>query len=147
MFSQPGGLWAICKPSTGVRRLLAAPATGAIHCSKPKRVWMRRLISFGDQPPTGEPSARNWPARFGGRGDLIRRPYPYLFGLPLAKLVSCREFNSRGISPIHYAFSKARTIGKKRRCTASHGFWFSDSLQRLVVCSASLINSCIRGCA
>src|SRR6202051_761595 len=26
---------------------------------------------------TGEPGARNWPARFGGRGDLSRRPYPY----------------------------------------------------------------------
>src|SRR5258708_24451584 len=29
------------------------------------------------KPPTGEPGARNWPARFGGRGDPNRRPYPY----------------------------------------------------------------------
>jgi hypothetical protein len=39
---------------------------------------MRRLISSGDQPPTGEPNAGNRPVRFGGRGDLIGRPYPYL---------------------------------------------------------------------
>src|SRR5271165_2143583 len=39
-------------------------------------LWLADLLE--SQPPTGEPSARNWPARFGGRGDLIRRPYPYL---------------------------------------------------------------------
>src|SRR5271165_6676013 len=38
-------------------------------------LWLADLLE--SQPPTGEPSARNWPARFGGRGDLIRRPYPY----------------------------------------------------------------------
>src|SRR5208337_2373031 len=38
-------------------------------------LWLADLLE--SQPPTGEPSARNWPARFGGRRDLIRRPYPY----------------------------------------------------------------------
>src|SRR5208337_3038717 len=38
-------------------------------------LWLADLLE--SQPPTGEPSARDWPARFGGRGDLIRRPYPY----------------------------------------------------------------------
>ena len=33
--------------------------------------------------------ARNWPARFGGRGDLSRRPYPYR--AYLAALVSRRH--------------------------------------------------------
>jgi len=37
-------------------------------------LWLADLLE--SQPPTGEPSARNWPARFGGRGDP-RRPYPY----------------------------------------------------------------------
>jgi hypothetical protein len=41
-------------------------------------IWMRRLISSGDQPPIGEPNAGNRPVRFGRRGDLIGRPYPYL---------------------------------------------------------------------
>ena len=41
-----------------------------------KDQWLRRLISCGDQPPTGELGARNSPAQFGGRGDLIRRSYP-----------------------------------------------------------------------
>src|SRR5271165_57479 len=44
-------------------------------------LWLADLLE--SQPPTGEPSARDWPARFGGRGDLIRRPYPYYRGTPL----------------------------------------------------------------
>jgi len=50
---------------------------------------MRRLISAGDKPPTGEPNAGNRPVRFGGRGDLIGRPYPYLAFLPDGTRVMC----------------------------------------------------------
>jgi hypothetical protein len=68
-------------PSTRTLKLLtrcqsAAPVTGVNHRTNLKHPWLRRLISSGDQPPTGEPNAGNRPVRFGGRGDLNSRPYP-----------------------------------------------------------------------
>ena len=38
---------------------------------------MRLADLVESQPPTGEPGAGDPPARFGGRGDLNLRPYPY----------------------------------------------------------------------
>ena len=35
-------------------------------------------FSLGDSPPTGEPDAGDPHVRFGGRGGVILRPYPYL---------------------------------------------------------------------
>ena len=45
---------------------------------EPERAMVASADLLGEQPPTGEPNARNWPVRFGGRGDANRRPYPII---------------------------------------------------------------------
>src|SRR5258708_38430362 len=75
------------------------------------------------KPPTGEPGARNWPARFGGRGDPNRRPYPYQSDLRENALLSdailpayrssngSRTSNSLPIKRFHHQFLESTPLG------------------------------------
>src|SRR5271165_7015692 len=74
-------------------------------------LWLADLLE--SQPPTGEPSARNWPARFGGRGDLIRRPYPYL-----------NATRSRGSVTLSYVTPVTRECDPATRAALCSGLCF-----------------------
>ncbi len=62
---------------------------GSQPLNQPERSMAASADLMRRQPPTGELGAGNPPAQFGGRGDLIRRPYPYLGQSETGLAVNC----------------------------------------------------------